>query len=64
MRMTWFLRMARWARRPPSWQRVLLVVSVIAISLVIAGVEWLFGWPEWLTVDRSPLKPPRMPPAE
>jgi len=47
------LRMSRMARRPPSWQKVVLVFSVIAISLVIFGFEWVFGWPDWLTVNSS-----------
>lgn len=64
MRLTWFLRMARWSRRPPSWGRVKLVLAVIAICLVIAAFEWLFGWPDWLTVDRRPLRPTRLPPVE
>ncbi|MDX5359643.1 MAG: hypothetical protein LPK12_18115 [Rhodobacterales bacterium] len=45
----WFLRMARWVRRPPSVRQVVLVVVVIALCLAIAGFEWLFGWPEALT---------------
>ena len=45
----WFLRMARWVRRPPSLRQVVLVVVVIALCLAIAGFEWLFGWPEALT---------------
>jgi type II secretory pathway component PulM len=51
----WLLRAKRWAQNPPSAKRVLLVFGVIALCLVIAGYEWLFGWPDWLTVNR--LKP-------
>ncbi len=50
--MIWFLRMAEWARHPPSPGRVKLVVAVVAVCLVLAGIEWLWGWPEALTVDR------------
>jgi hypothetical protein len=64
MRLTWFLRMARWAHRPPSWERVVLVLGVIAASLLIGAFEWVFGWPDWLTVDQSPLKPPKLPAAQ
>ncbi len=49
----WFLRMAKWARRPPSQRQVVLVVSVVAICLAVAGIEWFFGWPEALTPDRG-----------
>lgn len=45
-----FLRMARWARRPPSEKRVRLVLAVLVICAVIYGVEWFFGWPAWLTI--------------
>lgn len=56
MNLRWMLRMARWAHRPPSQQRVVLVLSVLAACLVLAGIEWLWGWPEWLSV---PVRPPR-----
>ena len=42
MRLIWFLRMANWARNPPSARRVVLVFAVVAICLLLAGVEW-FG---------------------
>ena len=48
----WFLRMARWAKRPPSEARVKLVLAVIAASLLLFGYEWWFGWPEWLTPNQ------------
>lgn len=43
----WFLRMAKWAHRPPSEARVKLVLAIIAIVLVIYGIEWLGLWPDW-----------------
>ncbi|GGE02857.1 hypothetical protein SAMN05421774_101542 [Gemmobacter megaterium] len=51
MNMIWFLRMAKWARRPPSLRQVLLVLGVVAICLALAAFEWVFGWPEALTVN-------------
>lgn len=48
----WLTRAKRWAENPPSEGRVKLVLGVVAICLVIAGYEWLFGWPEWLTLNR------------
>lgn len=47
------LRMARWAKRPPSQQRVILVISVIVICLVIAGIERWIGFPDWMAVESS-----------
>lgn len=47
----WFVRMARWARNPPSWGRVKLVVGVIAICLLVFSLERLLGWPDWLRVN-------------
>ncbi len=46
-----FLRMAKWARRPPSDQRVKLVLAVIAIALLIWGAERIFGTPEWMKIE-------------
>ncbi|MHC0052839.1 hypothetical protein [Actibacterium sp. D379-3] len=51
MNMRPFLRMARWGRRPPSEKRVKLVLAVIALCLVLFGIERLVGWPDWLTPD-------------
>ncbi|MGP3696419.1 hypothetical protein [Rhodobacter sp. NSM] len=47
----WLLRMTRWVRRPPSLQRVLLMLAVVGASLALAAVERTVGWPEALTVD-------------
>ena len=51
----WLLRAKRWVQNPPSAGRVKLVFGVIAVCLLIAGYEWAFGWPDWLTPNR--LKP-------
>ncbi len=50
----WFLRMAKWARKPPSEARVKLVLAIIALCLLLFAIEWMFGWPEWLTPNRVP----------
>ncbi len=50
--MVWLLRASRWARNPPPMRRVLLVLGVILVCLFIAGAEWLWGWPDWLKVNR------------
>ncbi|EEX11011.1 conserved hypothetical protein [Ruegeria lacuscaerulensis ITI-1157] len=51
------LRMSRWARNPPSDQRVKLVLGLIVLCLVIAGVEYMGWWPEWATSQPRKLRP-------
>lgn len=53
MNYTWFLRMAKWARNPPSEARVKLVLGVIVICLLLVGIEHFFGWPDWLTLNNG-----------
>jgi hypothetical protein len=53
----WLIRAKRWAQNPPSAGQVKLVFSVIAICLVIYGVERVFGWPDWLVPNRLDAKP-------
>ncbi len=50
--MNWMhlLHMARWVRNPPSSGRVKLVLGVIALCLVLYGVERWIGWPDALSV--------------
>ncbi|MFN7223525.1 MAG: hypothetical protein ACK4MS_05880 [Paracoccaceae bacterium] len=48
----WFLRMARWVRRPPSMARVKLVVGVVLACLAIFAIEYVWGWPDALTPQR------------
>ena len=50
----WFLRMSRWARNPPSDGRVKLVLGIILVCLILFGIEWWFGWPDWLTPNQVP----------
>jgi len=45
------IRMAKWSHRPPGWKKVRLVLGIIAVCLLLAGFEFVFGWPEWLTVN-------------
>lgn len=53
MNLQLFLARAKgWAANPPSARRVALVLGVIAACLAIAGWEWAFGWPDWLTPER------------
>lgn len=49
--MLWLIRMSRWARNPPPLWKVKLVLAVIALCFVIFGIEYFWGWPEFLTVN-------------
>ena len=51
--MKWLLRMSSWARHPPSPGRVKLVLAVIALCIVIYGIEQIWGWPAWLTPNNG-----------
>ena len=53
----WLLRAKRWVQNPPSAGRVMLVFGVIAVCLLIVGIERFVGWPEWMTVDSLRQKP-------
>jgi preprotein translocase subunit SecE len=48
------IRLVKWLRHPPSRQTVWIMGIAIVASLLIFGFEQLFGWPDWLTVDRGP----------
>lgn len=48
----WLIRMARWARNPPSWGRVKLVAAVVAMVFALWGIELLWGFPDWLTPQK------------
>lgn len=51
----WLIRMARWARRPPSLRHVIIVLVTLGICLALVGFEHLWGWPDWLKVN-GPLR--------
>ncbi|MDZ4086531.1 MAG: hypothetical protein U1E69_06970 [Tabrizicola sp.] len=55
--LTWLLRAKRWAQNPPSEGRVKLVFGVVALCLVLVGIEYFIGWPDWMTVDSLRQKP-------
>jgi len=46
-----FLRMARWARHPPSARRVKLVLGVLLACAVLLLIERTIGWPDFLSAD-------------
>jgi len=51
MNMRHLLRMAKWARHPPSAKRVKLVVGVVVICLVLVAIERWIGLPDWLQME-------------
>lgn len=55
----WLIRASRWARNPPKPRTVKLVLAVIALGLLLAGLEHLGLWPDWATMDRP--HGPRLP---
>ena len=50
--MIWLMRMATWARNPPSPGRVKAVLAIFAVCLLIVGIEALGWWPDWATAQR------------
>jgi hypothetical protein len=48
------VRMAQWARHPPSDRRVKMVIGILAVCLLLFGIERIFGWPTWLTLPNAP----------
>ena len=55
----WLFRMAKWAHTPPSTQRVMLVLGIVAACLIFFGIERLIGLPEWMAVE--PTRKTRFP---
>ena len=52
----WYIRMYKWARNPPSPEKVKLVLLVVLACFALWGVELLGLWPDWLAVN-PPAKP-------
>ncbi|WP_170333042.1 hypothetical protein [Ruegeria arenilitoris] len=51
------LRMSMLVRKPPSERRVLMVFGIIAVCLIVGGIEYLGWWPEWATSPPQKLRP-------
>lgn len=49
--LNWLLRMSHWSRRPPSLNRVLVGVAVVAFCLALAGLQHFGLWPDWATMN-------------
>jgi hypothetical protein len=53
----WFLRMAKWARHPPSPRRVVLVLCILAACLALALAERAGVLPGWMALSPRGLRP-------
>ena len=53
------LRMARWARRPPSARQVAIFLGVLAAGLILAGAERM-GWLPAFMTDAQRIAPPKV----
>ncbi len=60
MSLTWLLRMAKWARHPPSMRQVQIGAVVLALALAIWGLDHFGFWPDWARVEKAP-RAPRLP---
>ncbi|GHC44180.1 hypothetical protein [Neogemmobacter tilapiae] len=47
----WLIKMSRWARNPPSPRQVAFVLGIVAVCVAFGAYEYMFGWPEFLTVN-------------
>lgn len=46
------MRIALLARNPPRGRRAVAVLLVVGVVLAFGLIEWLWGWPVWLTPQR------------
>ncbi len=49
MNQRWLLRAKRWAQNPPSLARIKFIATILAICILLYGIEQIWGWPAWLT---------------
>jgi len=51
------IRMFFWVRNPPSRNQQIAIALVCGTGIVLAAVEYVIGWPEWLSAERVPSGP-------
>lgn len=51
------LYMSRWSRERPRKPLIITVCVVAAAMILILGIEYFFGWPEMLSVNKLPSRP-------
>ncbi len=49
-----FMRMALWAKNPPSVKRAKFIAAILVACLALYAVEYFVGWPDWLTPNATP----------
>lgn len=59
MNLMHFLRMAKWARQPPSRKRLMATFAALGLVAALALIEYFVGWPEALTLDPARSRPLR-----
>lgn len=52
MNVHWLMRMARWARHPPSGRYMWTVGIVVVAALVLYGLESYGLLPDWISAQR------------
>jgi hypothetical protein len=50
----WLMRARMWVKNPPSAKRVKFIFALVAISLLVAALEYFGFWPDWATAQRIP----------
>jgi hypothetical protein len=51
------MRMLLWLRNPPSREQQIAIAVICGIGITFAAIEWVFGWPDWLSAERVPRGP-------
>lgn len=51
MNTIWLLRMARWARRPPSRKQLIFIGAIFVLCFTLFTIEYFIGFPDWMTMD-------------
>ena len=44
----------RWVQNPPSPKRIKLVFAVVAIALLVVGIDYFCFWPDWARAEHFP----------
>ncbi|MGZ9809810.1 hypothetical protein ACXN5S_05040 [Pseudoroseicyclus sp. H15] len=57
-----FLRLAHWARQPPSKRTIAVIFGAVTVCALLWGIEAIWGWPDWLTTNGSGRRGPMVRP--
>lgn len=52
MNIRWLMMAKRWVQNPPSMGRVKFFLAIVAVCLILYGIDTIWGWPEWATPER------------